>query len=197
MRFLIIIGLLLSTGRVCAQEGGQRVRFELGASPSYIGPAEHAEDNWIGTKPAFGTRLDASINWKVRKGGGSVGLGGGLFLWGDRILFPIYGHIVIEPSSLCDDCLLANDFWKRTTVEVDLGMMIGGAETTDGPLRGTFLNNVGLRYRLGDNERSRFSIGVRSSLFGFRGPYRSLSADGWKDGRPAFLTIGPAVWFTF
>lgn len=182
---------------VVAQEPKKGLGLDIGLAPLYVFSAPVEADNWIGSKPAMGFALDAAVNWSFPKDRSTVGLGGGLFLWGDRVLYPVFMQLTLDPSTWCDDCAFSRGIWLRTTFDGRLGTMLGTVETTAGPLRPDLFSEVGLRYCLGESPRSRFHAGIRLSKFSFKGPYQIQVEGGWQDSKPGFLTVGPALWMSF
>lgn len=197
MRALVLVASLVTTMSVVAQEPKKGLGLDIGLSPSYVHTEPVEADNWIGNKSDIGLEWDAAVNWSFPKGRGALGLGGGLFLWGDRILYPVFIQVTADPNAWCDDCSLSRGIWLRTSIDARMGAMLGNVETTPGPLRPDLFSEVGLRYRLGVNARSRFHVGIRLSMFSFRGPYQIQLEGGWQDSKPSFLTAGPALWMTF
>lgn len=197
MRALFLLAVLVTALGASAQEPQKGLGLDLGTSAAFVFWEPVEADNWIGSKPLFGASLDAAINWSFPKDHVAIGLGGGLFLWGDRVLYPVFLQLSVDPSVVCDDCFFSRGIWLRTTVDLRLGTMLGRVETTAGPLRPDFFNEMGIRYRLGTNSRSQFHAGVRLSMFTLRGPYQEKVAGGWYDSKPIFHMFGPAVWVTF
>ncbi len=197
MRLNFLIALLWLLTCAQAQDPKRGLGLDLGVAPLFIYSGPEVEDNWIGTKPLFGTSMQALLNWHFPKDRTAIGLGGGILFWGDRILHPVFFHLVVHPASWCDDCSLNNLFWQRISVDAHIGTIIGRIETTVGPLHPNFLSEAGIRYRLGSGERSRAHIGVNFGMFTLRGPYRTLVNGEWREARIAFSTIGPAFWLTF
>jgi hypothetical protein len=197
IRYALLATLFIVPLCAKAQESKRGLGLDLGLSPSFVFSDRVEADNWIGSKPLFGASLNAAINWSFPKDRAALGLGGGLFLWGDRVLYPVFLQLAVDPSVWCDDCFFNRGIWLRTTVDLRLGTMIGRVETTAGPLRPDFFSEMGIRYRLGTNTRSRFHAGMRLSTFTLRGPYQMQVEGVWEDSKPSFLTVGPALWVTF
>jgi hypothetical protein len=194
---MFLIAVLVTALGASAQEPKKGFGLDLGLSPSFVFWAPVEADNWIGSKPHFGASLDAAINWSFPKDRAALGLGGGLFLWGDRVMYPVFIQLAADPSVWCDDCFFSRGIWLRTTFDGRIGTMVGKVETTAGPLRPDFFSEMGVRYRLGANTRSRFHAGIRMSMFTLRGPYQEQVEGVWQNSTPNFLMAGPAFWMTF
>lgn len=197
MRALFLLAVLVKALGASAQEPKKGLGLDLGTSAAFVFWAPVEADNWIGSKPHFGASLDAAINWSFPKDYVAIGLGGGLFLWGDRVQYPVFIQLTVAPSSWCDDCAFSRGIWLRTTFDGRLGTMLGSVETTAGPLRPDFFTEMGVRYRLGTNPRYRFHAGIRLSGFTLRGPYQEQVDGVWQEANPNFLMAGPAFWMTF
>lgn len=106
-------------------------------------------------------------------------------------------HLTLTPANVCGDCFSSQPYMKRVMLGLDFGAMLGTAETSDGDLGVEQLYNLDIRYRLGSSDRTRIHAGLRMATFIMRGPYRHLTLDGWREDKPQFVLIGPALWFTF
>lgn len=197
MRALFLVAVLVTAFGTVAQEPKKGLGLDIGTSTSFVFSEPVETDNWIGSRSLFGASLDATVNWTFPKDRAAVGLGGGLFFWGDRMLYPVFLHVSFPTSLLCDDCVFSRGIWPRITYEGKLGTVLGNVETTAGPLHPDFLSELGLRYRLGTSTRTRFHAGIRLSMFTLRGPYQMQVEGVWQDSKPNFLTAGPALWMTF
>ncbi len=197
MRALFLLAVLVKALGASAQEPKKGLGLDLGLSPSFVFSEPVEADNWNGSKPLFGASFDAVVNWSFPKDRASLGLGGGIFLWGDRVLYPVFIQLAVDPSVWCDECFFSRGIWLRATFDGRLGAMLGNVETTAGLLRPNFFSEMGVRYRLGTNDRSRFHVGIRMSMFTLRGPYQEQVEGVWQDSKPNFFMVGPAVWMTF
>lgn len=197
MRAYFLVAVLVIAHEVLAQEPKRGLGLDIGTSPSFVFSQPVEADNWIGSKGSFGLGLDAAINWTFPKDRGAVGLGGGVFFWADRMLYPVFLQVTLPASILCDDCVFSRGIWPRTTLDCKLGTMLGNVETTSGPLRPDFFNELGIRYRLGTSTRTRFHAGIHLSMFTLSGPYQTQVEGAWQDSKPSFFLAGPAIWVTF
>jgi hypothetical protein len=194
MRALFLVTFQILALVVVSQEPKKGLGLDIGTSPSFVSSEPVEADNWIGNKPEFGLACDAVVNWRFPKDRAAIGLGGGLLLWGDRVLYPVFIQLTVEPSIWCTDCAFSRGIWLRTSLDARLGAMLGHVETTAGPLRPDLFYEVGFKYRLGVHARLRFHAGIRLNMFSFRGPYQNLVEGSWRDSKPVFLTAGPALW---
>lgn len=197
MRSLFFVAFQTIALGVAAQEPWKGLGLDLGFAPSFVYTEPVEADNWVGSKSQFGASFDAAINYGFPKARAAFGLGDGIFLWGDRVLYPVFIQVAADPSAWCEDCFFSRGIWLRTTIDARGGAMPGNVETAAGPLRVDFFSEVGFRYRVGIATRWQFHAGIRLGTFDLRGPYR-VQVDGvWQDSKPSFLTAGPALWMTF
>src|SRR5690606_4604431 len=89
MRLLATIIFIHFLHYAFAQEKSRRIGFDLGLAPLYV-HSDQVVDNWLGGKPAFATTLTGAINWNFKDSPNSIGVGGGVSLWGNRMLHPVY-----------------------------------------------------------------------------------------------------------
>lgn len=197
LRVLFVL-LLCWSGRLCAQRNVGRLGFNLGLSPSYVHFApEGTEDNWSGDKASYATMALGSINWTFPKDESTFGLGGGPFVWGDRILYPVFLQIGLDLTIFHRDTTTMSGFARRLSIETRIGTMLGNIETTAGKLTPQVWYDAAIMYRTGRNTRSAFHIGVELGVFNWRGPYQVQSGDDWEEERPSISTVGPLLQFRF
>lgn len=197
LRVLLVL-LLFWLGRLYAQTNEGGLSFGIGLSPSYVHfSPDGTEDNWSGDKASYATMSLGSINWTFANDETSVGLGGGAFIWGDRILCPVFLQIGLDLSVLYRDTTTISGFARRLSMETRIGTMLGNIETTTGKLTPQVWFDASIMYRTGRNAHAAFHIGVELGIFNWQGPYQVRTVDAWEEAKPQISTVGPVVQFRF
>jgi len=195
MARILVALLLCSLGRVSAQTIKERLGFDLGLSPTYVLFEPTGTDNWSGDKPAYATTVLGSINWTADWAETRVGLGGGAFIWGDRILHPVYLQLGLNFSSLYRDSSRVRPFVRRLSCVARVGTLLGTIETAGGRLKPRAWYDVSILYRFSRSRRWR--VGIELGVFEWRGPYQVRTGTSWEDSHPQILTVGPVIQFRF
>lgn len=194
---ILLLLLLWSLGRVSAQTGGHRLGFDLGLSPAYVLFDPIRTDNWPGDKPLYATMVVGTIDWTTNSDNGMVGLGGGAFIWGDRILYPVYLQLGLHASILYRDTTKVSPCVRRFSGLLRVGTMLGTIETAAGNLNPEVWYNAAILYRLSRSTRSSWHIGIELGMYTWGGPYQVRTGDTWEEGQPRISTVGPVVQFRF
>jgi hypothetical protein len=192
VRALLLLPFLWQFAETSGQSA-RRLDFEFGLSPAYVAFEPLGKDNLVGSKVDLGVTLDASVNWNFLKDSSAIGLGGGVFQWGDRTLFPVYFQLRFDLSSLYKDQSKVSSFLHRSSFEGRVGTMIGPLETTNGPLRPEVLYGISLLYRSSKGARPSLYVGIQMDMMTWRGPYQYQENNEWQDRKPLVFTIGPVV----
>lgn len=154
MRPISIIAWSCCHVSVRAQEHVQRIGFELAASPSYVSPTDPDGSSAMNT----GSPHALPLRWIGAHTGDGIALGGGLFFTGERKLFPLYLHVTVPPSNVCENCFLTEAYMQRVEFGIDAGVMLGSVPTSNGDLRVDQMHNADVRYRLGEGDSERRTI---------------------------------------